>query len=177
MGEILDSWFSQNPLPEIILPLATCQAANGDPQEPKVMRAAVAILSSLVGLEIIDDMRLKSNHRSLWVKVGADRATHYAYAFQALSGQLWVQLVQSGDVSESVFQTHQQGLMIALAGRNRMLSHANRNWEAYWKTAEMTFAHPTGHLAASGAMLAMAVDSAIEACRTFGHHLGLADTC
>ncbi len=174
MGEILDSWFSHNALPEIALPLITCQAVDGNPEEPKIMRAAVAILSSLVGLQILDDMRLKNNRHALWLRVGAERAIHYAYAFQALADQLWIQLVRVGDVAESVFQTSHQGVMIALAGRNRALSHDNRSWEAYWKTAEMVSALPSGHWAACGAMLAMAEDSTIEACRIFGHHLGLA---
>jgi geranylgeranyl diphosphate synthase type I len=174
MGEILDSWFSQNPLPEIILPLATCQAANGDPEEPKVLRAAVAILSSHVGLQILDDIRLKNNRQAFWLRVGTERATHYGYAFQTLSDQLWAKMLQAGDVSETVVQNYYQEMMIALAGRNRVLSHQNRSWEAYWKTAEMTSAHPSGQLAASGAMLAMVEDLTIEACRTFGYHLGLA---
>src|SRR3990172_325774 len=174
MGEICDNWFYRNPLPEVVLPLITCQAVNGNPEDSKVLRTATAILSGLIGLQILDDTRVRNNRQSLWMKVGMERAIHYAYAFEALSNQLWVKLVQEGDASEAVFQNYQQGMMIALAGRNRVLSHYNRNWETYWKTAEMTSAHPSGHIAASGAMLARADESLIESCRIFGYHLGLA---
>jgi hypothetical protein len=174
MGEILDHWFDRNPLPEVLLPLITCRAVDGTPENPKVLRACTAILSGLVGLHILDDLRLNKSRGSLWLRVGREKAAHYASAFEALSNQLWVNVVHSGDAPEAVFQTCRQGTMIALAGRNRMLSHNNRNWQAYWKTAEMTSAHPYGHLAAAGAMLATGDGPLVESCRAFGRHLGLA---
>lgn len=173
LGEILDDWFIRNPLPEIVLPLITCRAVDGDPENPKVLRACTAILPGLVGLQILDDLRLNNGPDSLWLKTGRERAAHYAYAFAALSNQLWVNVVHAGDVPEEIFQICRHSTMIGLAGRNRMLSGYNRNWEAYWKTAEMTSAFPCGHLAAAGAMLAMAHDPLVEFCRAFGRHLGL----
>lgn len=173
MGEIVDDWFSRHSLPEIILPLITCQAVNGTPEDPRVLRACTAILSGLVSLHILDDLRDANGRDSLCLKVGRTRAAHYASAFESLSNQLWVKVVHAGDASEAVFETCSQGTMIALAGRNRVLSHSTGNWQAYWKTVEMTSAHPSGQLAAAGAMLSTAHDALVDCCNAFGRSLGL----
>jgi geranylgeranyl pyrophosphate synthase len=174
MGEILDCEFYHDRLPKMIFPLLTCKAVGGEPEKPEVMRCATAILASLIGVHILDDIGKRNHHQSPWQKVGKERAAHYAFAFQAVSDQLWVSLVHDGDVTETVYQSYRQGMMIGLAGRNRSYAQNTCHWEDYWKTVEMTEAQPSGHLAAVGAMLAAADEPFIEDCRGFGHHLGLA---
>jgi geranylgeranyl pyrophosphate synthase len=173
MADLLDSPHYRNPPAGVLLPLLTCRAVNGDPEDPKALRCATPVLASLIGLEILDDLSLRENPHSVWLKLGMKRATHYAFAFEALANQLWVKLVHEGDVPEALFQNHQQGVMIGLAGRQRLLSPHIPSWEAYWKTAEMADAQPFGHLAASGALLATTDPALVEACQRFGCHLGL----
>lgn len=174
LGDILENWFQRHPLPEIALPLCAGLAAGGNPEDPRLMRSAAAMLAGIVGIHILDELREKNSPQALWIKVGAERAAHYASAFQALSGQLWARVLKDGDASEAAFQYAQQGNLIALAGRDRALREVRPDWGAYWETAEMTDGWYWGNIAAAGAVLGGGETGFAESCRDFGRHFGLA---
>jgi geranylgeranyl pyrophosphate synthase len=174
LAEIIDIWFQQTRLPEIALPVGTCKAAGGNPEDSKVMHIIAALLAEWIGLEVLDDFRRKDNPHALWLKIGAERAVQFAYGLQALSGRLWAGSIADGEVDKTILFHFQEGVMLALAGWERSLQNGQYNWESYWSIAEMTSANLHAGIAVVGAALANPDDTGtIAACRNFGRHFGL----
>ncbi len=174
MREVLDLWFKQSGLPEIALPLGVCKAAGGDPGASQVLKASAAMLAGLVGIQILDDIRLRQDPEALWMKIGVERSSHFAHAFQTLSSRLWGKILQENDDALLLKETFEEGTFITLAGRDKDLSYLSESWDDYWKNAEMGSAYLPAQMATVGAMLAGVKDEkVIEACHGFGFHVGL----
>jgi geranylgeranyl diphosphate synthase type I len=175
LAEVIDDWFLQNRVPEIVIVAGTCKASGGNPEDPRSLRVMTALLTAMISMEILNDYERKNNPHALWLKVGAERAMHYSHMLQVLFGQLCSQVEEDAVIDKSILHRFQQSLLVVLASRNRMRIKEVPTWEGYWKYTRMATGYFTGTLAAAGAELVAEPQSHItESCRNFGYHLGIA---
>jgi geranylgeranyl diphosphate synthase type I len=173
LDKLANAWIGTDIIPEIIPLVAACKAVGGDPLD--TVSIGAAILAAEISVRILDDVQDRDKPNALYQQVGLARALNYADAFKTLAFKI------IGEVSLSkqalgvrLYQAFVECYFIALAGQDRDLRGAGGSWEEYWQMIEMKTAYIYSTTAALGAMLGTKKVKLIEACKTYGYHLGIA---
>ncbi len=167
-----NAWLEAPPSQSTILSLATCRAVGGHPQD--AIHVAAALTTAELCLRIFDDLQDRDRPGQLWQQVGAGQAWNYAAAIQVLS----FDILSKGGLRPAVFE-HVNRLFIdtfltIAAGQDRDMAGQTKTVDAYWQTIEWKTATAFSAVCAAGAMVGCDNPQLVEACRTFGHHVGLA---
>ncbi len=159
-------------IPEAILPLASCKAVNGEAKEAVYISAA--IVAAATCLRIFDDVEDKDRPGKLWCDVGPARAWNYASAMQILSFNILSKAPLTPEVFHKVNRCFIDTFLHITCGQERDLSGNTRTIKDYWLTIEWKIACGYATACAVGAMVGTINAELIQACRSFGHHLGIA---
>jgi geranylgeranyl diphosphate synthase type I len=174
LRSIFDGLFEQPPplLSVAILPLVCCHAVNGTASE--AVPVSAALIAAEVSLRILDDLEDKDRRGQLWQQVGEARAWNYAAAIHTLS----FDILNKANLRPHAFRTVNQLFIDAffyiLVGQERDLSAAPTTIDEYWRTIELKTATAYAAACAAGALVGSEDEQLIDACQTFGHHIGLA---
>jgi geranylgeranyl diphosphate synthase type I len=158
--------------PLSLLPLASCAAVGGNPRTAIPLAAAWEVLH--LAMRILDDLQDRDCTNGLWAAVGLSHAFNYSAALYTLCNELLAQAPWSAELYRTINQTFTQAALRLLAGQDRDLRGETRTLEDYWRTIEGKNAMAFSFICAAGAICGTEDAVLIEACRTFGHHLGLA---
>lgn len=172
LGDVLQGFFEHSMAAEAILPLASCQAVNGEPDD--AVHVSAALLAFGACLRILDDLADQDRPNQLWAKVGMARAWNFAYAVNLLCFQILSKAPLKPEVFKQINQTYLDTCFRMIAGQDRDLVGATKTIEDYWITIQMKTASASAMACATGAMVGTEQPELIQACGTFGHHLGLA---
>ncbi len=171
---IFDRLFAQPPplLSVAILPLVSCHAVNGIARE--AIPVSAALLAVEVSLRIFDDLEDKDRPGQLWEKVGEARAWNYASAIHILSFEILSQSSLPDSVFRRVNQLFIDAFFRITEGQEYDLTEATKTIEEYWRTIELKTATAYAAACAAGALVGTDDLQLIQACSTYGHHVGLA---
>ncbi|HLP88455.1 MAG TPA: polyprenyl synthetase family protein [Nostocaceae cyanobacterium] len=172
LKDILGKFFQEFILPETILPLASCQAVNGNPKD--AIHVSAALLTAVACWRILDELEDQDRPGQLWEEVGAAKAWNYASAIHTLSFEILSNASLNPQVFYRINQAYINAFFKISAGQDRDLSKLTTTIEDYWLTIEMKTAVGYATACATGAMVGTDKPELIQACGTFGHHLGLA---
>ncbi len=169
---VLGKLFEEPMISEAILPLASCQAVNG--QAKNAVHVCAALLALGVCLRILDDLEDQDRAGQLWEQVGFARAWNYASAVHILSFEILSKAPLQPQIFHRINQSYIDAFFRVSAGQDRELAGVTRTIEDYWLTVEMKSAGFVATACATGAMVGTENPHLIQACGVFGHHLGLA---
>lgn len=172
LRSVLRSLFEEPMIPEAILPLASCQAVNGDPHDAIHVSAAVVALGVL--LRIFDDLADHDRIDELWGQVGKARVWNYASAVHTLSFEILCKAPLNSKVFHTLNRTFIDAFLYITAGQDRDIEGVTRSIEDYWLTVKMKTACAFELACKSGAIVGTNDTGLIQACGVFGHHLGFA---
>jgi geranylgeranyl diphosphate synthase type I len=164
---------TEEPLgPLATLPLASCAAAGGDPEAAVPVAATWEVLS--VAVRILDDAEDQDRPDALWNDIGVARAVNYGTALYAFSHHLLAQASWPASLHLAIQQDFGTAALIMACGQDRDLRGEVMSLEAYWRLIEEKNAAAFAAACAAGARCGTDDRVPIDACREYGHHLGLA---
>lgn len=117
-----------------ILPLASCAAVGGNPQDAIPVSAAWVVLS--LAMRILDDLQDQDRPDALWATVGLARSFNFTAALYALSNDLLAQAVWPGALYRVINQHFARTGLRLLSGQDRDLCGTTLTIEDYWHTIE-----------------------------------------
>lgn len=171
--QLANGWIDTEIIPEIIPLVAACKAVAGNPLD--TIGIGAAILAAEISVRILDDVQDRDKSKALYQQVGLARALNYADAFKTLAFKIIGEISLSKQaLGVKLYQAFVECYFIALAGQDRDLRGAGGSWEEYWQMIEMKTAYIYSTTATLGAMLGTKKVKLIEACKTYGYHLGIA---
>lgn len=146
----------------VVLPLASCAAADGDPAEAVPVAAAWLVLN--ISMRILDDLQDTDRPTGLWAEVGTARA----YNFSASLYTLAYLLLEDHPVRPTLPHT---ALRLA-AGQDRDLKGDIRSLDDYWQMIAGKNAEAFAWACRSGARCATTQPDILHACEAYGLHTG-----
>ncbi len=154
--------------PSVIPVLGSCKAVGGDPIE--ALDVAVAVLLAQTSLRLMDE--IQDGDKVLpW---SASRAWNFADAFKTLAfGVLHKRMATDLDRYHPISQIFAEGYLTVLAGQDRESCGHIGTWQDTWQTIGMKTGAAYATAAQVGAMVGTQNPEWINACRTYGYHLGL----
>lgn len=155
-----------------ILPLVTCQAVNGRPEDAIYVSAALIAAERCV--RIFDDLEDKDRPGQLWQQVGEARAWNYASAIHILSFEILSKAPYHPRIFHSINQLYIDAFLYMAAGQDRDIAGQIQTIEDYWSIIELKTAMAYAAACASGAMVGTETSQLVKACYEYGHHVGLA---
>ena len=155
-----------------ILPLASCAAVGGNPEDAIPVSAAWVVLS--LAMRILDDLQDRDRPDALWATVGLARSFNFSAALYALSNDILAQAVWPATLYRVINQHFAQTGLRLLSGQDRDLCGTTLTIEDYWHTIEDKNASAFVLACTAGALCGTDNSQLLDACRTFGYHLGLA---
>lgn len=158
--------------PLALLPLASCAAVGGPPQRAIPVGAAWEVLN--LAIRILDDLQDQDRAQGLWAVVGAPRAFNYSAALYAFSQELLARAVWPADLYRAIQQVFCEGALRLSYGQDLDLRSQTQTLDAYWRTIAEKNGSAFAMVCAAGALCGTADAALVQACHTFGHHLGLA---
>jgi geranylgeranyl pyrophosphate synthase len=169
---IFGTIFEEQLMSVATLPLICCQSVNGKAKD--AVPVSAALIAAEVCVRIFDDLEDKDRPKQLWQQFGEARAWNYASAIHILSFEILSKASFPPQVFHRVNQLFIDTFFYLAAGQDRDLAGATRTIEDYWQTIELKTAKAYSAACASGAMVGTKNPELIQACGTFGHHVGLA---
>lgn len=154
------------PLP-LVLPIAACAAAGGDPARAVDTSAACAFI--LLAARWLDDAFDLDRPGDLWSEVGPARAANLGVA--ALAAAVRV-AAESRETPRAVVAWLAEATVRMSAGQDRDLAGADAGFAACWETAALKTGASYALLARAGALAAEASRAEAGACEAYGTHLG-----
>lgn len=160
-----------DPLPPFVqLPLATCCAAGGVPDDAARLAAAWTLVS--FGVRILDDCADQDNPRALHLHQGMGRTLHLATALLHLAS--WqIQQLTPPAVRDAIVEDYQRACLRVWAGQDRDIRGGIPTLDDYLRLVEDKTACGFAFIAAAGARLITADPAIVAACRACGHHVGI----
>ena len=170
LGLIFEPYDTDPVVPEIVLPLASCEAAGGDAGE--AIQVAASLFAKVVGLRLLDDLQDQDRPGQLWHSVGPARAWNYAAAAQNLSIMILYNASLPPEVAYRISQLFHQTYLQVGAGQDHHLAGTPDSPETYWQTVELRSGQAYAAACTAGAMVASDDLALIQYCSSFGFHLG-----
>lgn len=171
LGDVLAHLWEEPMTTEAMLPLAACRAVGGD--ATAAVPVATAVIAAVASVRLFDDLEDQDRPGQLWNQVGPARAWNYAAAAQFLSFAILNRAPLPSPIIHRVGQVFSQAFLYVAAGQDRDLLGQAGTIEDYWRTMEMRSGQAYAAACASGALVGTSDPDLVEACATFGHHLGL----
>ena len=169
---ILDGLIGEPMIPEAMLPLAACRAVGGEAGE--AVYAAAAITAAAVSLRILDDIQDRDRPGRLWDQIGAAQAGNFASALHTLCFKILGEAPLSADVRQRVIRCCTGAFFQIAYGQDRDLSMRAVTIDDYWRIVERKIACGYSAACAAGALIGTENGDLVQACGTFGYHLGFA---
>jgi geranylgeranyl diphosphate synthase type I len=157
---------------EVALPLAACRAVGGQPAD--AVPVAAALLMAEMSLRIFDDLADQDRNDALWLAAGQPKALNYAAAAVVLAFDILSKAPLPDVVFRRVNQLFLDAFMLISAGQEHDFDAFTTTVDEYWTIMELKTASAYAAACMGGAMVGTSDPALIEACRAFGHHLGLA---
>jgi len=162
----------EEPMPtEAALPLASCRAVGGNPDD--AMHVTAALLTFSVAMRLYDDTEDQDRPSGLWAKIGPARAYNFGSTVHLLSHDILSKAPLPDYRFRNVNQLFIDCFYDLAAGQDRDLAGVTTTIEEYWLTAEMKTGAAFALACACGAMVGTDDPALIDGCRHFGHHVGL----
>jgi geranylgeranyl diphosphate synthase, type I len=152
--------------------LASCAAVGGDPEVAVPAAAAWEVLN--LGIRILDDLQDQDTADGLWARVGVPRAFNFSAALYAFCNELLVRAAWPAEQYRAISRTFTLEAMRLAAGQDQDLRGETHTVDDYWRTIKDKNASAFALACAAGSLCGTGVPTLVEACRTFGNHLGLA---
>lgn len=154
------------------LPLAASAAVGGTAAAAVPLAAAWEIFN--LGARILDDLCDRDRADQVWHQLGPPRTFNLcgallAHALDVLASASWPHN-RRGKVLREVTA----GAVRLAEGQDRDLLGADTTIEAYWETIDKKNGTSFGMICAAGAWCGTDDTDRVEACRSFGRHLGIA---
>lgn len=156
--------------PEAILPLASCQAVNGDPCKAIHITAAGVALGT--SLRILDDLMDRDKPDKLWSQAGEARAWNYAAAIHTISFEILRNAPLPVELYNTLNQVFIDTFLYISAGQDRDIADQSNSIDDYWMTVKMKTAAAFQLACKTGAIIGTEDAQLIQACSNFGRHLG-----
>jgi geranylgeranyl pyrophosphate synthase len=153
--------------PSLVLPLASCAAAGGDPGRAAPIGAACAFL--LLALRWFDDVQDRDRADGLWATVGPGRATNLAAAALTLA---WKVLLNEPTVPRAVQRAFADACLTLARGQDRDIAGGRGTIDDYLEMIRQKTGAAYAFACRAGAMMADAPPTLGESCATYGEHLG-----
>ena len=167
---VFEPYNSDPVVPEIVLPLASCEAVGGNARDAVPVAASLA--AKVVGLRLLDDLQDQDRPGQLWQSVGPARTWNYAAAAQNLTTMILYNSSLPPEVAYRISQLFHQTYLQVGAGQDRHLAGTADSPTAYWESVELRSGQAYAAACTAGAMVAGDNLDLIQACSTFGFHLG-----
>lgn len=162
----------EEPIPtEAALPLASCRAVGGDPEN--AVHVTAALLAFSAAMRLYDDVEDQDRPNGLWAKVGPARAYNFGSTVHVLSFDILSKSPLPCNRFRTINQCFIDSFYNLAAGQDRDLAGVTRTVEDYWITIDMKTGAAFALACACGALAGTEDPELIERCRRFGHHLGL----
>jgi geranylgeranyl diphosphate synthase, type I len=155
-----------------ILPLASCAAVGGNPEDAIPVSAAWVVLG--LAMRILDDLQDQDRSDALWARIGLARSFNFSAALYALCSDLLAQAAWPPELYRVINQHFTQAGLRLLSGQDRDLCGLTLTLQDYWQTIEDKNASAFVLACTAGAVCGTNDPKLIDACRLFGYHLGLA---
>ncbi len=157
--------------PRPTLPLAACAAVGGDPRAAREVAATWEVVAQAGG--ILDDLQ-DGDRSGLGARVGPGRAFNFSAALLAYGALLLSRLpLPPLRVLALQREFHRETLHL-LAGQDLDLTGKTATLDDYWATITGKTARAFAWACGAGARCGTEDPAAVDACRGFGLHLGLA---
>lgn len=157
--------------PLALLPLASCAAAGGHPEDAVPVASAWHVLN--VAVRILDDLQDR-DRPGLWNDVGDGRAFNYAAALHALALDLLVTAPWPADRCRAVMALFLSEALGLAAGQEDDLIGEHAGLEDYWQVMVDKNGRAFSLACGAGALATTSDPDLVQALRTYGLHLGLA---
>jgi geranylgeranyl pyrophosphate synthase len=158
-------------LVEAALPLASCRAVDGQARDATYV--AAALLAAEVSLRIFDDLADQDRAGALWQRVGVGRAANYAAAAHTISFDILGKAPLPPEVLGRIRKLFIDTYLRIAVGQERDFVGTTKTVDDYWLMMELKTASAYAAACMSGAMVGTEDPEMLEACRAFGHHVGL----
>lgn len=160
---ILEGFYPEPMPPEALLPLASCQAVKGNPED--AVTVCAALVTATAYLHISDNLEEE--------QVDTARARNYADALHTVCLDILIGESFQTPVFQKINQYFIDTFLKFAAGQDRELVGDTNTIEDYWLTMELKIASRYSTACATGAMVGTENPKLIQACSAFGYHLGL----
>lgn len=157
--------------PRPTLPLAACAAVGGDPRAAREAAAAWEVLAQAGG--ILDDLQ-DGDRSGLGAQVGPGRAFNFSAALLAYGALLLSRAPLPPHRALALQQEFHRETLHLLAGQDLDLTGRTDTLDDYWATIAGKTARAFAWACGAGARCGTDDLAAVDACRRFGLHLGLA---
>jgi geranylgeranyl diphosphate synthase type I len=157
--------------PVTILPLAAAAAAGGDPADAIHVAAAWFVLR--YAMRVLDDLADHDRPHALHELVGAGRATNLAAGLLVHSHGLLDDPSRSDATHRRVIRVFNEEAVRIGAGQDVDLCAGEATLPTSWRAVAGKSGRAFALACAAGAAAGGGSETAIEACRKFGHHLGV----
>lgn len=161
----------EEPTPtEAALPLASCRAVGGNPED--AVHVTAALLAFSAAMRLYDDVEDQDRPNRLWAKIGPARAYNIGSAVHVLSFDILNKAPLSRNRFRVINQSFIDNFYSIAAGQDRDLAGIARSVEDCWLTIELKTGSAFALACACGALAGTDDSALIRSCRRFGHHLG-----
>ena len=172
LREVIGGLFEEPTPTETALPLASCRAVGGNPEEDAI-HVTAALLTFSVAMRLYDDTEDQDRPSGLWARIGPARAYNFGSMVHVMSHDILSNAPLSDTRFRAVNQLFIDSFYNLAAGQDRDLAGITTSIEDYWLTAEMKTGAAFGLACACGAIVGTDDPALVESCRHFGHHVGL----
>ena len=171
LASVLNAVINKPLGPLSVLPLASCAAVGGNPRDAIPVAAAWEALS--LSMRILDDLQ-DQDRPGLWTIVGVRRAFNFSAALFAYCNDLLAQSTFSAEKYQTLNRYFLRESLSLAHGQDMDLRNETRTLEDYWRMIEGKNARAFALACAAGALCGSEDLRLVEACRMYGHHLGIA---
>ena len=172
LREVISPLFEEPAPTETALPLASCRAVGGNPEED-ALHVTAALLTFSVAMRLYDDAEDQDRPNGLWARIGPARAYNIGSAVHLLSHDILSNAPLPDHRFRAVNQLFIDKFFDLAAGQDRDLGGVTTTIEDYWFTVEMKTGAAFALACACGAMVGTDDPKLIESCNHFGHHVGM----
>lgn len=167
-GEI-ERHITQFDLPyTLLLPVAACAAAGGEPSRAISSAASIGFL--LLSTRWFDDSLDRDRHDGLWSTVGGDRSMLFGASALALAFR---PVTSDPETPREVIDALARHIVELAKGEDMDLTGDLRSFDEYWGLMRAKAGAAFALACEMGAILAGSTAAVVEACAEFGMHLGI----
>jgi geranylgeranyl diphosphate synthase type I len=172
LGNLVREHLSGHPLPPpVILPLASCAAVGGQPEQAVPTAAAWALL--LLSLRWFDDAQDQDRADGLWARVGVPRATNFAAAALTLSWKA-LTICHDDELPRPILDLFAEAALELADGQEQDLRDDQPTVDCYWELMRKKCGSYFRLAAQAGALHGTRDPDLVAACGRYGEHVGLA---
>jgi geranylgeranyl pyrophosphate synthase len=168
LGEVLSGLITEPSPPEAILPIAACLAVGGIPE--KVVPISAAFLTLGMSVRIFDDVF--DEDKEVTETIPRNRVCNYAASIQNIAYSIINKSSFHFSLKQTLLECLIETFFAIAAGQDRDIAGIMETLEEYWLTVELKSASIYAAACSAGGLTGTNNQEHIDACRSFGRHLG-----